>query len=65
MVCEADEAICIDVQPGSRLQIHNGYTQVIDGYLRLIADTIEPSSEAPVQVNTSNNLSLNKLVRRN
>lgn len=54
-----------DLQAGSRIQVHNGYTQVVDGYLRLIADTTEPSSEAPFQVNTLNNLSLNKLVRRN
>lgn len=65
IVWGTDETICIDLQAGSRIQVHNGYTQVVDGYLRLIADTTEPSSEAPFQVNTLNNLSLNKLVRRN
>ncbi|KAI9490297.1 hypothetical protein BDB00DRAFT_838566 [Zychaea mexicana] len=50
------------------IRITGGYTQVVDGYLRLVAaegdKSIESIPDNSVSVLTQNNLSLTKLVRR-
>ncbi|KAI9323254.1 hypothetical protein BX666DRAFT_2021999 [Dichotomocladium elegans] len=46
------------------IYVRDAYTEVIDGFLRLVSDTVEPLPNVDIDVNTTNNLSLTKFVRK-
>lgn len=52
-----------ELEPGQWVRFEGAYTEVIDGYLRLVAGSTMTATTGSGQVNTENNRSFVKIVR--